>query len=172
MHDLLRLSLFFVTTLNAPCPPMCRVLAAQPISREHVGPGAHTAAPGLIPGAGQLAKSDHCSTPSLRTPPPKPSRRTMPCRRIPPKRNRSARTAKEKARSRRGTGSFAANDVAAAASSGDRHRRTDRTERSTRPRAPSIRALRNLQNACADASEIRAPLPHTHCAALLRLLAN
>jgi hypothetical protein len=131
------------------------------ISREHVGPGAHTAAPGLIPGAGQLDKSDHCSTPSLRTPPPKPSRRTMPCRRIPPKRNRSARTAKEKARSRRGTGSFAANDVAAAASSGDRHRRTDRTERSTRPPAPGIRALRNLQNACADAHEkFVHPLPH------------
>src|SRR5262249_22790850 len=32
-------------------------------------------------------------------------------------------------------------------------------------------ALRNLQNACADASEIRAPLPHP-CAALLRLFAN
>jgi hypothetical protein len=48
---------------------MCRVLARRHVG-EHVRPGAYSAAPGLIRVPGQLHKSNHRSTSSLRTPPP------------------------------------------------------------------------------------------------------
>ena len=171
MRELLRLHPSFVTTFLQ-LPAHVPRSGGAAMTGERVGPGAHPAAPGLIPGPSQLHKSNHRSTCAPRT--PLPSHRIgRPCRRIPPTRNRSARTAKEKARSRTATGSFAVNDVAGAASSGDRPTNHDRTERSTRPRPghapPSIRALRTLQNACARASEIRALPFSTAC---LRRLQN
>jgi len=118
---------------------MCGRSGDAAMTGERVGPGAHPAAPGPIPApAGRWSRHRRpCAVPlrflsyeAVRachrhaphaSPKPAPHK-TRSCRRTPPRRNRSARTAKEKARSRRATRSFAVNDVAAAASSGDRHR--------------------------------------------------
>jgi hypothetical protein len=57
------------------------------------------------------------------------SQRMTTCRRRPAKRNRSAKIAKEKALSKRGTGSFVVKGVAGPASSGKRHRLTQAPRR-------------------------------------------
>jgi hypothetical protein len=141
-------------------------------TREYVSPGAHTAAPGLIPGAGQLDKSDHRSTPSLRTHPPSHRAGRCHAEEYRPKETEVQELRRKRHAQEGGQGRSLSTMWR------QRHQAVTVTNEPTEPsaqrgRAPaSIRALRNLQNACADASKIHAPLPHTHCAALLRLLAN
>jgi hypothetical protein len=117
----------------------------------------HSAAPGLIRVPGQLHKSNHRSTSSLRTPPP--SHRLGRCH---AEEDRPKETEVQELRRKRHA-QEGGQGRSLSTMWRQRHQPvtgTDEpTERSAqRGRAPpSIRALRNLQNACADASEIHSP---------------
>ena len=143
------------------------------ISGEHVGPGAHPAAPGLIPGPSQLHKSNHRSTLAPHAS-PKPSR----IGRCHAEEYRPKETEVQELRRKRHA-QEGGQGRSLSTMWRERHQAVTGTDE-PRPnrvlneaqRAPSIRALRNLRNACADASEIRALPSHTYCAALLRSFAN